>query len=202
MLLHHKLHVRFLSLFSLAAVLFLIIWTLSYYLLPEGILRGRTGAQLLAGSEAAQSFLAEWLRIIAINLAVGTIFVICPNFIRSHGYPLGYATPLAWTILYAIYLGTNSFTFPLPEGKMQPSLAVLGRSGPYEIGAYILAAVATYSLPKYELKGQWFRERIESIPPTDRQAMTKGQWLGLGMAFIVLLVANAWEAYQIVTRFS
>lgn len=115
---------------------------------------------------------------------------------------MGYATPLAWAIIYAISLGTNSFAFPLPEGKMLPSLAVLGRSGPYEIGAFILAAVATYSLPKYELKGRWLRERIESIAPADRPALTKEQWLGLGVAVIVLLAANAWEAYQIVTRFS
>jgi hypothetical protein len=202
LLLHRTLLIRFFSLYSLASVLFLVMWALAYFLLPEGVLRGRTGAQLLAGSQAADSFLAEWLRIAAINLAVGTVFVVGPNFVRSHGYPMGYATPLAWAIIYAVYLGTNSFTFPLPEGKMPPSLAVLGRSGPYEIAAYILAAVATYSLPKYEIKGRWPRERIESISPAGRLALTEERWLGLVVAVIVLLVASAWEAYQIVTRFS
>lgn len=200
LLLNRKLYIRFLSLYAIAAALFLITWTLSYFLLPEGVLRGRTGAQLLASSEAADSFLAEWLRIVVINLIIGIIFVVVPNLLRSNGYPLGYSTPLVWAILYAIYLGTNSFTFPLPEGKMPPSLAVLGRSGPYEIGAYILTAVATYSLPKYELKGRFMRERIHSISSANRQALTKEQWAGLGVSIITLLVANAWEAYQIMIQ--
>jgi hypothetical protein len=202
LLLHRRLYVRFLSLYALCAALFLMAWAVSYLMLPDGVLRGRTGAQLLAGSEAGDSFLAEWLRITAINLTVGVLFVVAPNLLRSHGYPLGYATPLAWAILYAIYLGTNSFTLPLPEGRMPPSLAVLGRSGPYEIGAYILAAVATYSLPRFELKGRFFRERIESVSSSDRSALTKEQWAGIAVAVIILLAANAWEAHQIVAQFS
>jgi hypothetical protein len=139
--LHRSMIIRFLSMYVLALVLFLVAWTISYFLLSEGVLRGRTGAQILAGSEAADSFLDEWLRISLINLTVGCLFVVGPNFIRSqHGYPLGYLTPLTWAILYAVYLGTNSFTFPMPDGKMPPSIAVLGRSGPYEIAAFILAS--------------------------------------------------------------
>ncbi len=203
LLLHRTLYVRFLSLYTLCTAVFLMAWAMSYLMLPEGVLRGRTGAQLLAGNEAADSFLAEWLRIAAINLTVGTLFVVGLNFLRSHGYPMGYAIPLAWAILYAISLGTNSFTIPLPEGKMPPSLAVLGRSGLYEIGAYVLAAVATYSLPRYEIKGRWPRERrIESISPADRRALTKSEWVGLGIAVIILLIANAWEAYQIVAQYA
>jgi hypothetical protein len=199
--LHRSMIIRFLSMYVLALVLFLVAWTISYFLLSEGVLRGRTGAQILAGSEAADSFLDEWLRISLINLTVGCLFVVGPNFIRSqHGYPLGYLTPLTWATFYAVYLGTNSFTFPLPDGKMPPSIAVLGRSGPYEIAAFILAAVATYSLPRYELKGRWLRERILSIPPTKRRAFTKRQWVGLGVAIVVLLAANAWEAHRIVSQ--
>jgi hypothetical protein len=175
---------------------------MSYLMLPDGVLRGRTGAQLLAGSGTADSFLGQWLRIIAINLTVGVLLVVAPNLLRSHGYPSGYATPLAWAILYAIYLGTNSFTFPLPEGRMPPSLAVLGRSGPYEIGAYILAAVAPHSLPRFELKGRFLRERIEPVPPSDRRQLTREQWAGISVAVIILLVANAWEAHRIVAQFS
>jgi hypothetical protein len=201
-LLHQKLHIRFLSLAAIAASLFLVTWAVSYLLLPEGILRGRTGAQFLAGGEAADTFLAEWMLIVSINLMVGIIFVICPNLLRSRGYPVGYLTPLTWAILYAIYLGTNSFTFPLPGGKMAPSLAVLGRSGPYEISAYILAAVATHSLPRYELEGRWFRERLRSIPPADRRSLTGDQWIGVGMAIILLLIANGWEAHQIVSQYA
>ena len=202
LLLHRRVHVRFLSLYALGAALFLGAWVVSYLVLPDGVLRGRTGAQLLAGSEPAGTFLAQWVRIAAINLTVGALFVVAPNLLRSHGYPLGYATPLAWAVLYAIYLGTNSFTFPLPEGRMPPSLAVLGRSGPYEIGVYMLASVATYSLPRFELKGRLFRERIEPIPPSDRSPLSKEQWAGIAVAAIILLAANAWEAHRIVAQYS
>jgi hypothetical protein len=201
-LLHSKLPVRFLSLYVLSTAIFLMAWTMSYYTLPEGILRGRTGAQLLAGNEPADSFLLEWLRIAAINLAAGTLFVIGPNLLRSHGYPMGYATPLAWAILYGIYLGTNSFTFPLPEGRMPPSLAVLLRSGPYEIAAYVLAAVSTYSLPRFELKGRFFHERLVAISPPSRKAFSKEQWLGLAAAVMILLLANGYEADRIMAQSS
>jgi len=201
LLLHPRLDIRFLSLYALAAALFLAVWVLSYFLLPEGVLRGKSGAAALAGSEPAGGFLAEWLRISAINLIVGTLFVVALNLLKTHGYPLGYAAPLAWAINYTILLGTNSFSIPLPAGKMAPSLAVLGHSGPYEIAAYVLAAAATYSLPRYKIEGPWLREKAEPIPPADRPAFRTEQWIGLGLSVILLLGACAWEAYGIVTHF-
>lgn len=200
-LLHRALLVRSLSLFTLTTALFLITWTLAYFLLPEGLLRGRTGAQVLAGDQAAPSFLAEWLRIAAINLTLGAVGVVGANLIRAGRYPMGYMIPAVWAVMYAITLGTNSFAFPLPDGKMPPTWAVLGRSGPYEIIAYILAAAATYHLPRYTLQGRWPRQQLVSIPLGERLVATNEQWLGLGGAVVILLLANAWEAYQIVTLF-
>ena len=40
LLCHEKLSVRFLMLFSLGAIVFILAWVLSYYLLPEGLLHG------------------------------------------------------------------------------------------------------------------------------------------------------------------
>ena len=59
LLCHKRLYVRFLALFGLGVVLFTLAWTLSYYFLPEGVLRGCTGSAILAGDEAAGSFSAE-----------------------------------------------------------------------------------------------------------------------------------------------
>ena len=61
LLLHNRLIVRFLALFALVAVLFLLSWTVSYSFLPEGVLRGRTGAAILAGETAAPSSVGLFL---------------------------------------------------------------------------------------------------------------------------------------------
>jgi len=197
LLCHERLYVRFLALFGLGVVLFTLAWTLSYLFLPEGVLRGRTGSAILAGDEAAGSFAAEWLRIVALNLVMGSLIVVANRIFRYKGFPLGYIIPLGWLAVYAVCLGTNSFSIPLPE-RMAPSLAVLGRSGLYEIAAFMLVAVATCSLPLYEAR-RLFPPKSEPIIPKPKLSLPFEQWVGLGLAIVVLLAANAWEAYRIVT---
>jgi len=198
--LHKRLHVRFLALYATASPLFVLAWILSYYLLPEGVLRGRTGAHFLAGTRAASTFLGEWSRILFINITIGGLFIIVPNLIRSAGgYPLGYYVPLGWAMLYAGLLGTNSFGLPIPGGRLPPSFAVLVRSGPYEIAAFILLAAATYPISKYQIKGRWPRQKLEPLVPHAGSCLSREERLGLVVAILVLLAANAWEAYQITT---
>jgi len=197
LLCHERLYVRFLALFGLGVVLFTLAWTLSYYFLPEGILRGRTGSAMMAGDEAASSFIAEWLRIVALNLIGVSLVVVANRIYRYKGFPLGYLIPLVMLTMYAICLGTNSFSIPLPE-RMAPSLAVFGRSGLYELAALTLVAVATYSLPLYDVK-RFIPPTYEPITPTPKLGLTFEQWVGLALAIAVLLAANAREAYMIVT---
>ena len=45
---HENLLIRFLALYGLGLVIFLFAWALSYRFLPEGMLRGRSGAAALA----------------------------------------------------------------------------------------------------------------------------------------------------------
>ncbi len=198
--LHPNLFVRFFSLLGVMLLFFLAVWTISYLSLPEGILRGRTGAQALAGSDAAGSFWVEFARIAAINLMVGFLFVALPCFIQTEqGYPYGYFTPFVWAAVYAVTLGTNSFTFALPGGKMAPSWEVLSRAGLFELAAYLLAAASLYSIARYKVVGTWPRQKAERI--IDIPRMKLSQWVGLGAALILLLAANAREAYQIVSLF-
>jgi len=197
LLCHKRLYVRFLALFGIGVVLFTLAWTLSYYLLPEGVLRGRTGSAMLAGDKAAGSFIAEWLRIVVLNLMAGSLIVVANRIYRYKGYPLGYLIPLAWLTMYAVCLGTNSFSIPTPE-RMAPSLAVLGRGGPYEMTAMMLVAVATYSINLYEVT-RFIPPTYEPVTPKPKFALTIEQWVGLGMGIAVLLAANAREAYMIVT---
>ncbi len=194
---HERLYARFLALLGLGAVLFTLAWTLSYYFLPEAVLRGRTGSAILAGDEAAGSFLAEWLRIVALNLVAGSLIVLSNRIYQYRGFPLGYIIPLAWLTLYAAFLGTNSFSIPMPE-RMAPSLAVFGRTGLYEMAAFTLVAAATYSINLYEVR-RLVPPTYEPVTPKPRFSLTLEQWIGLGLAIAVLLAANAREAYMIVT---
>jgi hypothetical protein len=197
-LMHEKLIFRFGSLLGVVLVIFLCAWTFSYLILPEGILRGRSVGQVLAGNDlAGGSVWLEWLRIFAINLSVMFVIVIVPNVLRTeHDFPLGYITAIIIAIYYAVTLGTDSFTLS-QGGKIFPSLAILGRSGPYEITAYILATTATYSIAKFRLKGRWPKQTSEVIVSTHIFRLTREQWIGLLLAIAILLVSNGWEAYRI-----
>lgn len=191
---HQKMSVRFLSLLGISLLLFLLTWAISYAFLPEALLRSRTGSAI-TGAEAADSFLMEFLRVAAFNLfAMGMIVVA--NWIFKVGcYPLGYLLPFYLAIVYAITLGTNSFAIPLAE-RMAPTFDVLARSGVYEIAAFILAAASTYGITAYRVNRfiPPDSEKIEPQPKFFRDV----HWPGLIGAILLLLAANAWEAYQIV----
>lgn len=196
LLCHKAWYIRFLALLGLGTALFVLAWTLGYYLLPEGFLRGRSGAAALAGEEAAPSFTLEFLRIAAINLVMMVIVIYANRLLLVRGYPLGYLLPLIWSVNYALTLGTNSFSIPLPE-PMAPSFAVLGRSGPYEIAAYILAATATYGI-----SANRFKRLIppDSEPIEPRPVFAENvSWLGMALAVALLIAANAYEAQMIVS---
>lgn len=195
LLCHERLCVRFLALFGLGVVLFTLAWTLSYLFLPEGVLRGRTGGAILVGDEAANSFFAEWLPIIAVNLFSASMIVLSNRIYRYKGIPLGYTIPLVMMTMYAVCLGTNSFSMPLPE-RMAPSLAVLGRTGLYEIAAFTLASVATYSINLYEVT-QFIPATYTHVTPKPKFSLALEQRIGLGLSIAILLAANAREAYMI-----
>ena len=188
--------VRFISLFVIGAILFTTVWHLSYHLLPEGILQGKTGSAIIVGSDAAPTMLEEWGTIVMYNLGA-LLLVALVNLIRYlDRIPLGYITPLGMITMYAVFLGTNSFSIPMAE-PMAPTLAVLGRGGPYEMTAFILMAVATYNqsriaLTKEEMHSLKDIHRIDPVP-----RMSLEQWAGVGLAIAMILLAGWREATMI-----
>ena len=74
--------VRFISLFVIGAILFTVVWYLSYYFLPEGIMQGKTGSAIIVGSDAAPTMLEEWGTIVMYNLGALLVIVLV-NLIRS-----------------------------------------------------------------------------------------------------------------------
>lgn len=196
-LLHDKLPIRFGSLLGVVLVFFLGAWTLSYLFLPEGILQGRNVGQILAGNDlAGGSVWLEWLRIFAINLVVMLLVIIAPNVFRTEGdYPLGYHTATLIAMMYGVILGTDSFTLSM-GGKIAPTVAIFGRSGIYEIAAYVLAAAATVSISKYHLVGKWPKQTIEAIVPPKAKSVIQERNVGVLLAITILLIACGWEAYR------
>jgi hypothetical protein len=195
LLCHEKFWVRFLSYLGVSALIFIIIWTVSYLFLPEGMIRGKTGSAIV-GDAAAGSFFMEFLKIAGYNLIIALGLIIAANWVFKVGcYPLGYLLPLYFVILYAVLLGTNSFAIPLSD-RMPPTFAVFRRSGIYELIAYIMMATATYGISAYRV--------YSIIPPKSEEIKPKPKfsqdidWVGFILAIIFLLGSNAWEAYQIV----
>ena len=183
--------VRFISLFVIGAILFTVVWHLSYHFLPEGIMQGKTGSAIIVGSDAAPTMLEEWGTIVLWNLLV-LLLIALINLIRYlDRIPLGCITPLGLIALYAVFLGTNSFSIPMAE-PMSPTLAVLGRGGPYEMTAYILVAVATYNQSRFALTNNSYR-----ISPVPRLSLE--QWVRIGLAVALILLAGWHEAAMIMT---
>ncbi len=189
--------VRFTTLYLLSLILFFISWTVSYLILPEGIIRGIGLMPNLAGEEAAETLIKEFITIVGLN-AVGWIIILIGNYIlRVKNFSFGYLIPIAWMIMYGIVLGTNSFSISVGE-KMAPSLTVLGRSGIYEMMAGSLFAVSTDFISSNYSKD--FKTKSVPIPKNKRTKMNKKNWVGIAVSFIILSLAALREAYMIMNH--
>lgn len=195
---HRRLAVRFGTLFIVAAVIFLVGWSVAFLLLPEGVLRGRTASAALAGDQAADSAWLEWLRILSINSAVAAGVFIVPNLLRTRrGVPLGNLAVLVTVTLAAVVTGTNSFSVRAgTSASLAPSLEILDHPGPYELVAYLLATASAYGIGRWQLEGRWPRSTTRRLPP---DPVPRGQlWVGLGAATLLLVLTSAWEATNII----
>lgn len=119
-LMHERLTARFCALLCAVLAVFLAAWVLSYFLLPEGFLKGRLAGGALAGEDlAGGSVWLEWLRLSAVNLGVMFLVIVAPNLFRSGDYPYGYVTIALLAAILGITIGTNSFAISA-GGKIPP----------------------------------------------------------------------------------
>ena len=196
---HDRLIVRFVALLAVVSVVFVGMWSASYWLLPEGLLAGRTGAAVFAGNDlAGGSVWLEWIRIFVFNLAVTLLILVPANLlIGKRGYPLGYMAVVLIAAGFAMTLGTNSFTIPMPV-RMPPSLGAFGSSGVYEIMAYVLVVAATTSIGRWRIKRWWaIRGTTERVRPLKDKLTITERNVGVVLAFALLVSASALEAIQI-----
>lgn len=189
-----KIIIRFFGLYLLSLILIFLSWLIAYYFLPVGLLRGRMALSNLAGEAAASSLLIEFFKIFIIN-SVGFSVIIIGNYIlRVKYFAFGYLVPLAWTILYGLTLGTNSFDIQM-AGKLMPGWRMFMRSGPYEMMAAVLLAVATDKIAIN--KSESFVEKSVTVAESERGKLTKKNWIAIIVSFLILAAAALREAYMI-----
>lgn len=186
--------VRFASLWTLCAVLFVAAWAVGYSLLPEGLLRGRSAASTLP--TYAGSVRTEFLTIFAWNLGVA-VLVVAANTFRSVETPLGYLVVAVNWVLGGLIWGTGSLA--VETGRFAPSLSVaLGRSGVYELTAYVAVAVATRGVMIWHQRsGPRWREEFEHVRSPRDWTVTRREAAVLLAGLALLAVANYREAVMI-----
>jgi len=185
---------RLAALWLICALLFTIAWTTSYYLLPEGILRGK----LLGGRLPVETpqVITTFVRIFMVNLLAGGGLVTLGNLFQVGNVPLGYPIVMVHSVLYAVLLGTNSFGIPAPA-RFAPSLAtVLERSGAFEITAYIAIAAATRGLVIWRQRS-WLDWRGEQVGSWRQWRLNRAEVVLVVGALLLLAAANYREAVQI-----
>lgn len=186
--------VRFAALWVLCALIFVVAWTASYYLLPEGVLRGKLLGQGMP-IETPQ-VITTFLRIFAINMLAGCGLVTLANLFRVGDTPLGYFPVMYHSVLYGVLLGTNSFGIPAPA-RFAPSLTtVLSRSGAFEITAYIAIAAATRGLVIWRQRSFLDWRSGEQVGSWQHWHLTWAEIAMIVGAILLLAAANYREAVQ------
>jgi hypothetical protein len=175
------------------AILF-AAWVLSFRSLPEGIIRGSSGAYYVPVK--AQDETMTFVRIFLWNVFVGCIPVAIGSLVRVKGIPLGYLLTFYHWGVYGVLLGTNSFVIPGPS-KFIPSLTTLFYgSGIYEITAYTLISAATFAL--YNRIGN-SSGNLDSVrkQKTFALRLSKTELVVIAFAILILAMANYYEAWSI-----
>jgi len=196
-LFHANLLIRLISLVIFGAGLLLVAWCIGYYLLPENIFRGGAETQMVRESlnTPSASILEEWTRLFRANLLPALLILVSSLLIRVNRVALGYVTALYNIAGYGLFIGTNSFAIPMPF-RLAPSLAILERSGPYEMLALTMLAAASFSWSFFEIK-QLFRTNPERVIP--RPKIT-GVEIAAFLLGIVILAAANWREASMVMR--
>lgn len=196
---HDRVVVRFVALWALCLGLFLAAWTLSYWFLPEGLLRRTGGPGPL--SESAATVGGEFVSIFAWNLGFAVI-VVAANTLRSVRTPMGYLVVLVMWVQGAVIWGTNSLT--VQAGRLAPSLEViLGRSGVFELSALVAIAVATRGvLIWHQQSGPRLKEKFVRVGGPGDWSIDRREALVLVGGLVLLALANYREAAMVVAATS
>jgi hypothetical protein len=191
---HNDVLVRFVSLWVVVASVFIAAWILSYFLLPQGLLRGGNPG---AATGYAESITREFLWLFGWNVGVSLI-AVGANTLRSVNTPMGYVIEVVQAPWYGAVWGTGSLAIGAGE-RIAPSLAVLvERSGPMEITAFVAIVVATRGVMLWhqEFGPRWKEEFVRVRSPSD-WSLTRREWALILGGYLLLAVACYREAVAI-----
>ena len=161
-------------------------WALGYWWLPEGLLRGRTGAG--AATDAFSDNVGVFLFALGWNGVIAFVVLPLVSLLAIRRLSLGYLLAFGNFGLYGIFLGTNSFGNPRPEA-LPPNLAAFLSTGPWEIGCYVLVAAALANRYRFRQE-HWLWGGMTRVTRRGDK-MSKTQWLTLAVAAIGICV-TAW----------
>ncbi|AZH26037.1 hypothetical protein [Haloplanus aerogenes] len=191
---HENLLVRFVSLWIVVASAFTAAWLLSYFFLPQGLLRGGNPG---ASTGYAGSITREFLWLFGWNVGVSLI-AIGANTLRSVNTPMGYVIEVVQAPWYGAVWGTGSLAIGT-GARIVPSPTVLvERSGPMEITAIVAIVVATRGVMIWRQEsGPRWREEFDRVQSPSDWSLTRREWALLIGGYLLLAVACYREAVAI-----
>lgn len=183
-------------------VLFVPVTVLSFYLLPEGILRGKH--PIISALEFSPNLWTSTLQIFGYNL-IPTFIIIGVSLLaqqsrlsREKFVPIGYTVFWGLTVLFAVFVGTWSLevitTAPPLHHRLVRILDVFHHAGLLEFSAYLLAAVTSF---KFTL---WYSNRKEIVASRTWKDvnLTRSEKIFLILTFVLLLCAGFVESDGII----
>lgn len=180
----------FAALLAAAQALFWAAWWFGYRFLPEGALRGRTGAAALPLENLDPLWRA--LAVLAWNAFAACVFVAGANLLRVRQLPLGFVPPLAYWAMYGLILGTNSFAVPMAERPTPSPALFFQRSGVLELTAYLVVAAATAGRARWRQEG-WLGGPVKRLEPRPPQPVER---VMLALAAVLLIAGAVREVAQ------
>lgn len=193
---HDRLPARALGALAGGLALLYISWGVGYYVLPEGILRGKLSGGLPMNTGSVEVL---YLQILGYNLLLPGLLTVLLSLMQVGRYSLGYNVPFLNVILYGLWLGSNSFAVPMPQ-RQAPTLAVfVQRTGPYEMIAFLLVAAAFARSGRVRQMSFW-RGPVVAVPPAERRRFGAAEYLAVALAIVILAAANLIEAVMLVER--
>jgi uncharacterized membrane protein SpoIIM required for sporulation len=183
-------------------LLYVSVTVLSYYLLPEGILRGKH--PIISRLQFSPNVWVSTLQIFGYNL-IPTTLIIAGNLLAQQSrlveerfVPIGYTAFWGLTILFAVITGSWSFDVVIAAPPLHYRLVrmfdILHHSGLLEFSAYLLAAVVSF---KFTL---WYSDRKKVIVSRKWRdvKLTQSEKVFLLIAFVLLFCGAYVESCRII----
>lgn len=185
---------RILWLYGLYTLLFNVCFVFSYYLLPEGFMRG--SPQTAAGEivARAESFWPQFGLTLLFNLGIMTTIAVVANFSQVKGFPVGYLIPIFFGITGGLIVGTNSFVADDLDrySNVREAMALGQTIGGLETLGFILVIASTvkYGVYQYRSWWRWSREwKPTKVMNLRDVRLSRQETLCLVLGVLLLIIA-------------